>query len=454
MAELVFSCIVALAALVMFALTVAAVRRYPPIGVGLACLLVVPLWEVPHPPPLVTFSDLSIYPSDVITLVLLMVGLLEAKQLQANLRGWLAAWVLFGALLATSLLRGVAAFGLGAAVNGARTPLYFLFAMTWAFAVRPDRLRLHAASLILGWALVLVAVYHGVRYGIGGASSWASASGDQAVQTGRVLVGNQAMALLLCAAISYLGPASTRKTRPQFAAVSALAFLGVVVVAQHRSVWGAGAMGMAAVLVWSKRRQARNRAFNLVVVGAWVVLVGWSSGLLGNLGSELIGSALDTRTYAWRSASWQVLISEAIARGPVTVIAGEPFGGGFLRQFDTGTWTVEGAHNWYVTVFLLLGILGLAVLGSLFIPALVKSRAVSGVWTFVLVAVGVYGWAYSIDWYLAPWLGAAMTVSLRVGQTEEMSVHETDCLANRQALRAGAGGLAFVPEVKNEGGRD
>ncbi len=428
MAALMFLSIVALAALVMFALAVAWVRRYPSIGLGLVCLFIVTLWERQYPPPILTLSTLNIYPADLITLVLFAVGVLELTQLRANLGGWFVPWVLFGVCIAVSLLVGVAAFGPGTAVNEARGLLYFFFAMTWALAVRPDRLSLHTFSLVLGWALVLVALYHGVRFGFGSAGSFATA-GDGSIRNGRVLIASQALALLLCAATTFLGSSGAVKVRSQFSGGSSLVFGAVAVIAQHRSVWGAGAVGILTVLIWSRRRRARQQGFVLLMLGVWVALVGWSSGILE--GSEVLESASSRNTYDWRTAGWQGLISQAVARGPLTVVAGEPFGGsGFLRQMPTGELISVSAHNWYVDIFVSLGIIGLIALFPMLVSALVKSRALPSIWMFSLAATAAYGWAYSPDWFVAPWLGAAITLSLRGGRITDGSVAKVGSSSN------------------------
>ncbi len=343
-----------------------------------------------------------------------MVAILEAPQLQANLQGWLVPWVFFfGALIVVSVLRGVATFGPGTAVNEARMILYFFFATTWALAVRPDRIKLHTVSIVIGWVLVVVALYHGVVYGIHGATSAVSVN-DDLVQTGRVLVGPQAMVLLLCAGTVSLSPSGPTTAHRRFAVLSSAVFLGLVVLAQHRSVWSACALGMVTVLIWSGRKQARSRVSTLLVMGASLGLVGWASGILDDLGS-VFSSASDMRTYEWRTSSWRSLISEAIAKGPEAVVGGQPFGAGYLRQIYTGTWATNTAHNWYVTIFLRLGIIGLITLAAILLAALIKSRSKPAWCTFILVAVAVYGWAYQFDWYLAPWLGAAMSLSLGDG---------------------------------------
>ena len=445
MAGLVSFSIIALAALALLALAAPIIRRYPPIGIGLIFLVLITVWDIPNPPPVISLSGLTAYPADVIAVVLLVVAILEVSQLRENLRGWLVPWVFFGVLIAVSLLRGVADFGLATAVNSARTDLHFFCVMTWVFAVGPDRLKLRAASLVLGWVLVLVAAYHGVTHGFGGVMSATAIAGADFLQTGRVLYAGQAAALLLCAGTVLLSPSDSARVRPQFAAVSSAVFLGVVVIAQHRSVWSAGALGMILVLIWSGRRLARTRVLTSLIIGAWLGLFLWSTGIIGHSDSGLFESAFDTRTYDWRTGSWQALISEAIAKGPEVVVGGEPFGTRYLRQVGSDRWTDLSAHNWYVTTFLGLGILGLIMLAGMLIAALVKSRSNSAATTFVIAAVAAYGWAYSLDWYLTPWLGAAMVASLGGLGRADHAVSDTSNNGPINAVSvAGGGGINTV----------
>ena len=438
MAALVFSIFLTLAALVGFALAVAWVRRSPLVGVSLVCLMILPLWE--RPPLLrsaiVTLAGASVYIPDVITLLLFSAGVLQVRQLRANLRGWFIPWILFGVLIAVALLRTVVTDGPASGFNGMRWLSHFFWAMTWALGVRPDRFRLHTVSLVLGWALVLIAFYHAVRYGFGGAVSSVSLS-DNFVQTGRVLTATQSMALSLCAASVFMGTRGSAESRQKFYAASSLVFAGVVVIAQHRSVWAASALGLVAVLVWSARRKARKQVFVQLVLGAGAVLFAWYSGALS--GSEISQSAASTSTYEWRAAGWHILISQAIARGPVSVFLGEPSANIFLRELNPGQWTSVSAHNWYVDIFLYLGVLGLLLIVTMLVSALVKSREMPAIWTFALAAVAVYGWAYSVEWHLAPWLGAAMTMSLGARRNSEDTVPKSDLVPGPDLARVTAG---------------
>jgi hypothetical protein len=305
--------------------------------------------------------------------------------------------------------------------------------------------------------LVLVAAYHAVKHGVGGSSS--AVIGDGVIRTGRVLIAPQAMALLLCAATVFLGPPGSAKVRPQLYAVSSLVFVGVVVIAQHRSVWGGAALGTVAVLIWSGRGRARRQVFVQAALGALVVLFAWSSGLVG--GSQIADSVSNTKTYEWRSEGWQILISQAIARGPLTVLLGDPFGSNasFRRIPISGGFTSVQAHNWFVTVFLYLGVIGLITLVVMLVSALAKSRAGPALWTFVLAAVAAYAWAYSVEWYLAPWLGAAITVSLGAGRIAEGASRITEgptapsgLVANPNAARLSARVRVPLSAVHSTGG--
>ena len=415
--------VISLAAFVLFALAVGLVRRYPPAGIGLAALVIVSIWEAPVATALLTFEGVNVTASDVITLILFVAGLLEFTQLRTNLQGWLIPWLFLGVLIAIALLRGAATHGLALATNEARGVLWVYFAITWALATRPDRFKLHTVSLVLGWMLVLVAFYHGVEHGIGSPTTVVIRA-DGSYGPNRILVAGQAAALLLCAGTVFLRTADSGKGRPRFAG-SSLVFLSVVLLSQHRSVWIAGLVGMTAVLIFARGGRARggapSRAFALLAVGAWLAIAGWT---LRSAADEVVDSAVNTGTLDWRTSGWQTLVSDAIARGPVTIAIRRT-----VRQrvspnrrprHDRGA-----ASNWYVQIFLRLGIIGLLLFAGMLMAAVSKSRAKSSEWTFLLVAVGVYASAYVVDWFLAPWLAAAMVVSLRGGGVTDETLEST-----------------------------
>lgn len=456
MLELAVSGVLALAAFVSFALAVGLVQRYPLAAMGLVALVIVPLWEVPVTAALFAFAGVNVTATDVITLILFVVGVLEFKQLRINLQGWLIPWLSLGVLIALSLLRGVAAYGLEQAANEARGFVWVYFAMTWALATRPDRLKLHTVSLVLGWMLVLVALYHLVEHGLGSPTTVVLRA-DGSWGPNRILVAAQAEALLLCAGTVFLRTVNSGKGRPGLVG-SSLVFLSIVLISQHRSVWIAAVVGMTAVLLISAsagraRARARSRAFALLAAGASLAFVGW---VLGSAGNQAIGSVANSATFDWRTSGWQALVSDAIARGPVVVAIGDPFGGGFLRTIGHDTTGVQ-PHNWYVGMFLRLGIIGVMVFAGMLAAAVWKSRARSSEWMFLLVAVAVYATAWAVDWFLTPWLAAAMVVSLRGGGAEDEGLESTPGISAarvgaRSALGA-SGGKNFASRKSGASGR-
>jgi hypothetical protein len=88
---------------------------------------------------------------------------------------------------------------------------------------------------------------------------------------------------------------------------------------------------------------------------------------------------------------------------------------------------------------LYLGLIALLLVVAMLVSALVKSREVSAAWTFVLAAVAAYGWAYSVEWFLAPWLGAAIVGSLGAGRIAEPPDSVSDLAAKPNSARVTAG---------------
>lgn len=408
-----------LVALVWFVLVVGLVRRYPIVGIGMAALVLVPLWEVNLSTPLIMIGATNVTSSDVFTTILFVVGLLEFAQLEANLRGWLIPWLVLGVLLAVALLRGIAIYGLPHAVNEARGELGFYFAMTWALAIRPDRVKLHTVSLIIGWMLVLVALYHIIElHGLGSPTDVVYAADNYGKFRNRILVAPQALVLLLCAGTLFFRTADSEKGRSRFFA-SSLVFLGIVLLSQHRSVWVGMLVGLSAVLIFTNRRRAggdgRGRAFALLAVGAWLAFAGW---LLRSGGNEAVEAVTDSGTFEWRFAGWEMLTSDQIARGLDSIAIGAPYGSGFQRTVLHFTSGVQ-PHNWYVTIFMRQGLIGLVVIAALLMAAASKSQARSPEWMFLIMAPAAYAFAYSLDWFQAPWLAAAIVASLRGGVADE-----------------------------------
>ncbi len=185
-------------------------------------------------------------------------------------------------------------------------------------------------------------------------------------------------------------------------------FMGLAAVAsQHRSVWVAAAAGVVAVMMLSYRWSGAARAWALAAAGALTfgALAAW--GVFGGLLENLLSAATDSRSLDARSTSWTQLIAQSVDDGVFTVTFGQPSGSGYVRIEPNGLIQRYSPHNWYVTLFLRVGIVGLcAWLATLLRGLIICRRQGSGA-LFTAVSMAVYGWFYSVPWQVAPWAATA-----------------------------------------------
>jgi O-antigen ligase len=96
------------------------------------------------------------------------------------------------------------------------------------------------------------------------------------------------------------------------------------------------------------------------------------------------------------------------------VLLGQPFGAGYERINGAGVLESWAPHNWYVLLYLRIGLIALALLLFLLLGALVRAaRTRDGVATAMITALLVFGIAYSVSWFLAPWLALGLAVGMR-----------------------------------------
>lgn len=411
--------LVGLAALATFALLVTAARRQPVIGDLFVALSVLTEWESPNPPPLVVVSGTSIYWTDIFCAVFLAIGVSRFSQLKRNIGFAVWPWLGLGALLLISLIRGLGENAFGTTFNEFRSYVYPFVAMTWAMSLRwtadLQASLIKKFSVVLGWGLVVIAIYHMALYGLGSTSTFVDVSTGLA-QTTRPLVSGQALMLLLCAIVSLW---FWRKEHRRPLLVSSVAFLCVVIISEQRTVWAVAVAVLIAVFIVG-RAKARGAIFGLVLMGALLGAIVVAGNLAPALVTKLSAAASDVGTYDARLRSWSNLTDKSVSEGPLTVIFGQPMGAGFGRFEGPGRWVVFAPHNWYVTIFLRAGSLGLGLL-LLFMVFLmlrvVRRRADVGAFA-VLIAVAVYGWSYSWPWYIAAFYGWASAAGSPDGVSE------------------------------------
>jgi hypothetical protein len=390
--------IVLLALLFLFAAFIALTRRKPQVFLVILGVITLIAWEFPALGAIASPGGYSIYILDLLSIAFVVIALLDIRQLHANIRSTSWLWIILALLFLTATVNGVSTFGANSAVNEARGFTTLISAMIWALSLNWRSLKL--GRLIgtyvpmLGWSLTIAAVYHGMRYGIGGASDFVDANGLD--QTGRILVSGQAMVVGLCAMVC-LHLWLEKKRRMHL--WSSIVFAAIVLISQHRSVWVAIASAWLAYSLFGQRNR-RSAAAVIAMVAAWGVSVVLASGMADGMITQIRDSSENTATYDARTSSWQYLISKAIDKGPETLLLGAPFGSGFDRIEPNGLFVTFQPHNIYVSVFLRLGLIGLGAYIALLLYFLFKNLKTRNMVAVALqIAVVVYGWAYGPTWY-------------------------------------------------------
>jgi hypothetical protein len=345
---------------------------------------------------------------------------------------WLVA--LLGAIAVFSLARGIMQFGAQTAVNEFRSFLAFFGAALYFSTVDithmfPDRLRtvwLWGASgmavLVLArWASWLVGMPIGVF----------EAEYDSAV---RVLDGPQTFFLAIGFMLT-LPAWRAAANNVMLRRVSLLLGIGVILL-NRRTVWATLIIGLL-VLALRDQRLGRRLAV-ILTVGAIATSV-----FLINLpemptadGSTVATAVTDTGTLEWRLRGW----ADLLADGPDTLtdlVFGNPMGSGYTRQL--GGVTVEHQpHNFYLHVYLRLGVVGLMLLAVLYAAAVsTLLRASKGrpesIATLLLVVLSAQ-FVWQLTW--APGLEQGILVGLVAATIGRIDV-----------LREHAGSIA-APEPK------
>ena len=422
------------------ALTILAVafQKNPMLVILTAGVEIFIAWEIPREPALGSAIGFNLYATDVISIIMLVVALINYRQLAANFGPLLVPWIAFGLVLAVSLLSGAAVFGLGTATNEARSFLQLYAGLTWAASVNWDKnggaYALYRPALILGWSLTLLACFHAAVYGINGADSVVNLDGTESV-TGRVLVSGQAMALTLCAG-SVVAWWAAKRTR--VAAFSASIFGVVVVISQHRSVWIAALVGIASVFVFGPwKSKIRMLAVMSIASIAGILLAG--SGALNSILVQFTQALSDDRSLNARTFDWPQLIDQSFRLGPGAVLVGQPMGSGYVRTEPNGLIATFMPHNWYVSIFLRTGILGsiffwLPFIWSLFLA--MRNRKHLHI-LFTVVVVLTYSGAYSMESYLYFFIGWAVILAIqkRSQGTNTTEIERTPVDKSLRAIR-------------------
>jgi len=348
-----------------------------------------------------------LYPGDVLTVLLLVVGIVRIMPVIS--RGGISAILapLFLALVVFSLVRGLFESDLTTAGNNSREYLAVSSAFLYFSTFRADDTKLKKYMDLFLWycgALVLLAL---VRYaGLGG---WLLAPPDSARMLNAGGAGAIAVGFLICLCRRHYYSSS------RFVSWLTPIFGAMAVILQHRTVWIVLITMMVSAFVVD--RELVRRLIPMFAVGALM------AGLLGvavfgaQVNDQFETSATDKGTFEWRVQGWMALL-QTDEQTPLTFAAGMPAGRLFAQSAAMQT---ASGHSEYISALSHVGVLGLcAFLGLVLRPAvkLFGLRRMEGIlafpgpvfWVIFLISLLAFGFTYSITWDQAALLGIANSI--------------------------------------------
>lgn len=312
-------------------------------------------------------GPVNVFPGDLLFVVLTagaVARLIRAERTTAAQRLLLA----FAVVLAWSLLRGVEAFGLPAAINEGRKYLGFLGSALYFSTVEPRRDLFDRISRQWVWAAGALATLTLARWAANAAGLTGGLFGDGGSL--RVIPAAEA---LVVGQVALMTLPALRDPDARWRRFIAPVLLVFVLILQHRTVWIIVAGGLAFLLY-------RERAFTVQVMAGFavclVVLAALSLTVFDEespITDQLATSATSTGTFEWRVAGWQALLTES---GPESIderAMGLPFGGGWARNVEGRTVDVS-PHNFFVETYLRLGLAGVGLLLGLYVLVTTRSK--------------------------------------------------------------------------------
>ncbi|HEY3529239.1 MAG TPA: hypothetical protein VGK78_08820 [Nocardioides sp.] len=392
--------------LVVLVALVALARRHPMVAWLTLAGLVIAAGDWTNPGALMNVGGLAIYPQDATAIVLLVAVFTTPGVLKRAEPADLALWGMVAALVLISLVRGFSEFGAATAGNEVRAIVQLAAATLWVWTRMPlpqfsRELRRWCWVTALG--LTVVVSIHIWHRGLGNVDELILVNGDEV--TSRPLVATQALILGLIGLALLV-----RETRFTLRLV-AVGFLTLCALCQQRSVWAALILAVASLALLAPKLRAR--LFGLGLLTGLVVLVLYSAGTLDPLIHKFELAYHSRGTFVDRQLAWRTLVGQQNQMGSTTVLLGQPFGSGYVRREPNGTIEYFAPHNYYVSLYLRIGLIGVTA----FVLAMgrgvwrnLKSRQAVGVaWA---VGLMTFCYAYNIQLYVAPLLAVAIGVTL------------------------------------------
>ena len=410
---------------------------------AIGLMVVIFLLETASLTPLVMHLGLSLYPPDLLVLLLLpgfFYRLVILKKFRSIPRAW---WVL-GLVQMTLFAWGVVSFGTGAGVDY-RPHFYVWLGAAYLATFDYDEVwarRFLKFFIMMGIGVCVIAYF---RWIMGAVDYKFQRELLQLDSTGvgfQRVVAAGPMFITACALLVTAYQAATNRTKPM--AWMLVLLFGITILAmQHRSVWMATFAGIMA-LGWALSRVRSGVGSKFLSMGLGLGLL-----LLVIVASGKFGGAVDSvqqqaeratsttsGTFAGRVGGWQSLLKMWVdSHSPVTYLVGKPFGGGYER-YQLGSAGAQKVgympHNYYVHLLYRGGLIGLFAflwvvaqsLKVLLMRMKNKQDAIAPLLFAMLVAQLVYFIPYELDY--AQMILIGLLLGLISSEQKKLKVHEKD----------------------------
>lgn len=308
----------------------------------------------------ISLGNINVYVLDLITLLCIFGIFLKLYSTNFKLNKNVIPLLFLGFLLLTSLLRGVLFIGVETAFNYGRVYLYFFVIALSVFVL--DWNEISISKLLFFWGIVSWLVFAIVLFrwmqilmGFTQNVSWVFSEG----KIMRVINASQTLFLVQAVIMAFFIP-KDEKLIP-FQKVLPWVFIPTIILLQHRTIW----VILMVVLLFFALKKIKTMAIiiPLLILGLILIFLVFPVDFENNLvGSSLINSVTDMRTFVWRLESWKQLISPNRYQSFVDYVIGQPFGTGYSRISMSDESNLVSPHNFLIQTILNIGFIGLFLL--------------------------------------------------------------------------------------------
>jgi len=432
MPELMQSLFLAGSAMILLAAAVATLRVTPWPMLGVLAALSWTASVIP-PPPLLSAGGTSVYVGDIVAVVAATAAAVGLGGIRRSLGGRAIPALILVLLLVFNLARGWSIYA-QSAVNEARSIVYLVAVVAYFLSLDLQRWRGSILRFFV-WLSVALSVLALLRWRTSGFGSATRPVylGDNVYGTSRALLASQAIIIAIGAIIVLYRWAEKRRPRDILLAGWLLA---VVALLQHRSVWVATAASIVGFV--NVRPDLRRRVFATIFAGV-VLAAPLLVSRVGGTAAESLAESASTAsvsgdTFKFRTEGWAQLIGDSRAEGPVAVAVGQPFGSS-LERVVLGRSVSVSAHNFYVSLYLRAGVIGVGLLLAL---GVVVSRGEPSLRLAMTMAIATYGLAYSVDYLVAPIVALVLLSATpgrqQTGRASDLTSHPRSTPRERQPV--------------------